>query len=217
MSGVSRRGFLAGLLLAPLAVAVAPEAFSAVRRRDWRAAALDRDRQLHLVRDSSNESAKFCYYRKGRGWQRKGYLAACHLLRDVQSKATFRMDPKLVDVLYLIQIWLRAKHLPYVIHINSGYRTPAHNAKLKGSAKKSMHMEGKAADIRIPGVSTEMLSKLAKAIGVGGVGVYVKNGFVHVDTGRRRTWTGVVDISDHTQEFWMAGYDGFEFDQLEAA
>lgn len=80
-----------------------------------------------------------------------------------------RMDPKLIDCLYLIQGWLRAKGKPYVIHILSGYRTSAHNRKLEreGAAKNSLHMRAMAADIRIPGVSARDIAQLAKAIGVG--------------------------------------------------
>lgn len=100
------------------------------------------------------------------------------------------MNPKLIDLLYLIQIWLRANNLPYHIIIQSGYRTPEHNATLKNAATNSEHVKGNAADIRIPGVQVEDLNRLALAIGVGGVGAYPRNGFIHVDVGRVRKWEG---------------------------
>jgi uncharacterized protein YcbK (DUF882 family) len=55
-------------------------------------------------------------------------------------------------------------------------------------AKNSLHMQAHAIDIRIPGVSTLTLRDAALALHEGGVGYYPRSGFVHVDTGRVRTW-----------------------------
>ena len=77
-------------------------------------------------------------------------------------------------------------------HVISGYRSPASNAKMaagsKGVAKKSLHMEGMAIDIRMPGVDLQHLHKAAKALGAGGIGYYAQSNFVHVDVGRVRSW-----------------------------
>ncbi|MDD2139670.1 DUF882 domain-containing protein [Pseudomonas putida] len=152
---------------------------------------LDRDRWLSLERGVTGEKAQFRYYKFGKGFEQQGYNMACHLLRDVEAGVTFRMNPKLLDTLWLIQGYLRIKKMPFHIIIQSGYRTPEHNARLAKAAKKSQHVLGNAADIRIPGLKTETLRQLAKAIGVGGVGFYPHNtGFVHVDVGRVREWTG---------------------------
>ena len=150
----------------------------------------DRDRWLSLERGATGEKAQFRYYKFGNGFEKQGYNIACHLLRDVEAGVTFGMNPKLLDTLYLIQGYLRIKKMPFHIIIQSGYRTPAHNARLAKAAKKSQHVLGNAADIRIPGLETDALTRLAKAIGVGGVGFYPHNGFVHVDVGRVREWTG---------------------------
>lgn len=64
------------------------------------------------------------------------------------------------------------------IVINSAYRTVSHNKKVGGSPT-SQHMNGRAADIVIHGLSPEQVSNLAKAVGFNGVGIY--NSFVHVD------------------------------------
>lgn len=219
--GLSRRRFLAALCLMPLVGAVRA---NAAPRIDWRVQLLQRDRVLALVRPDSNQKASFCYYRHGKGWQREGYQAACVLLRDVEYKKTVRMDPKLIDCLYLIQGWLRAKGKPYVIHILSGYRTSAHNRKLEreGAAKNSLHMRAMAADIRIPGVSARDIAQLAKAIGVGGVGIYPSKGFIHVDTGDKRSWVAQ-EFGDSSDVEWFASASldwesnlWTEFDQLVA-
>ncbi|MBY0446531.1 MAG: DUF882 domain-containing protein [Burkholderiales bacterium] len=151
---------------------------------------MDRDRWLSLERGATGEKAQFQYYRYGVGFDLKGYKIACHLLRDVESNVTHAMNPKLIDLLFICQGWLRVNKLPFHIIINSGFRTLAHNSRLPGAAKKSEHMNGNAADIRIPGVSVDALTRLAKQVGVGGVGIYPRNGFVHVDVGRLREWKG---------------------------
>ena len=82
----------------------------------------------------------------------------------------------------------RRHHQP--IELLSGYRTPATNAALKGSARDSMHMYGRAADIRIPGVAAADLAALMRLLQVGGVGRYDRQRFVHIDSGKPRSWTG---------------------------
>jgi uncharacterized protein YcbK (DUF882 family) len=55
-------------------------------------------------------------------------------------------------------------------------------------AKRSLHMQGRAIDVRLPGTRTLELKKAAIALKRGGVGYYAKSDFVHLDTGRFRTW-----------------------------
>ena len=194
MAGFTRRDFLLGLCAAGVMGVAAPAVASQRRRQDWRAVVLNRDRWLHLYRPASKETVRVYYYRRnqptGRRWQAKPYFQICKLLRDVEYGQSIRMSPKLIDLLYIIQAYLKANGKPYVIHITSGYRTPEHNKRLRGAASNSLHMQGLAADITVPGIPVSELSKLVKAIGVGGVGIYPRKNFVHVDVGRVRTWTG---------------------------
>ena len=99
-----------------------------------------------------------------------------------------QIDPRLLDSLYIMQQWLMAYERPHEIQVLSGYRTPEHNANLEGAAKNSMHLQGRAVDVHIPGMKTDVLSNMAKMIGVGGVGLYQDRGFIHVDTGPVRSW-----------------------------
>jgi|TARA_Y100001973_G_C5133906_1_gene299299 uncharacterized protein YcbK (DUF882 family) len=186
----TRRQFIKGAAQACLAALFAGAFPDGATGADWRQVALDRDRWLSLERASTGEKATFLYYRFGRGFDPEGYLTACHLLRDVKSGVAYRMNPKLIDLLYIIQIWLRANRQPFHIIIQSGYRTPEYNRTLANAARNSEHVNGNAADIRIPGVDIATLNRLALAIGVGGVGIYPNNGFVHVDVGRVRQWQG---------------------------
>jgi uncharacterized protein YcbK (DUF882 family) len=76
--------------------------------------------------------------------------------------------------------------------IISGYRSQATNAKLRKSsskvAKKSLHMSGRAIDIRLNDLKTIQLRDLARSLKSGGVGFYADSDFIHIDTGRVRTW-----------------------------
>lgn len=87
-------------------------------------------------------------------------------------------------------------HFQKPVTIISGYRSPARNEAV-GGAKKSQHMEAKAADIRIAGVPTEeiynRIDKLMAQgkIKTGGLGLYVSSNFVHYDTrGVKARWQG---------------------------
>lgn len=63
--------------------------------------------------------------------------------------------------------------------INSAFRTPEHNAKI-GGAPNSLHLEGRAFDIRATGVERLQLIYFARQCGFHGIGL--SNTFVHLDT-----------------------------------
>ena len=111
------------------------------------------------------------------------------ILRDHRSGEIKAIDVNLLELLYAISIKAKPQ-TPF--HIISGYRSPDTNKSLrknnKGVASRSMHMQGKAIDIRIPGFSTRQLRNVARKLKGGGVGYYPKSDFVHVDTGRVRYW-----------------------------
>lgn len=112
-----------------------------------------------------------------------------HILRDHRSGAAARMDLELFELLYSIRTKLGSRE-PF--HVISGYRSPLTNAKLRdhssGVAKKSLHMQGKAIDLNLPGRNLADLRKVAVAMKQGGVGYYPESNFVHVDVGRVRYW-----------------------------
>ena len=79
------------------------------------------------------------------------------------------------------------------LHINSGYRSPAWNAHVKG-AGHSQHVQGRAADIVLAGMTVKELHAAVlhlieqKIIKDGGVGLY--DNWIHYDHGSLRRWTG---------------------------
>jgi uncharacterized protein YcbK (DUF882 family) len=118
-------------------------------------------------------------------------LAALNrFLRDHYSGEVGTIDPQLFDILHRTQALLGTDR-PY--EIISGYRCPATNQRLRetrggGVASRSLHMDGRAIDVRLPGVPLAELRDAALELQAGGVGYYASSRFVHIDTGRVRRW-----------------------------
>jgi len=115
-----------------------------------------------------------------------------YFLRDHYSGEVGQIDPQLFDLLHNVRQAL-GSGVPLSYQIISGYRSPLTNARLRstrggGVASHSLHMEGKAIDIRLPGVPLAELRDAALSLKAGGVGYYPRDQFVHIDTGRVRTW-----------------------------
>lgn len=112
-----------------------------------------------------------------------------NFLRDFRTGEIHPIDPELFDILCGIKEKSGSRGR---IEIISGYRSPKTNSLLRskspGVAKKSLHMKGKALDIRLSDFSTKKLRDIAISLKRGGVGYYAKSNFVHIDTGRFRVW-----------------------------
>jgi len=136
----------------------------------------------------TGESLKTCYRSDGKLIHR-AVNRISHIMRDYRTGEIKPVDPGLLDLLHLIVMQARP-HAP--ISIISGYRSPRTNAALRrvtaGVAPKSLHMEGRAIDIRIPGCRTTALRQQAINLRRGGVGYYPESDFVHLDTGPVKSW-----------------------------
>lgn len=147
-----------------------------------------RERTLDLLQLHTDEHLRVTYWAGGT-FDDDALVQINHLLRDHRTGEKHPIDTGLLDLLHRVQLKLgRARE----IHVISGYRSPRTNSLLRqasgGVAKRSLHMQGQAIDIRIPGVATETVYAAARELKGGGVGLYRKSRFVHLDTGRVRTW-----------------------------
>ena len=110
-------------------------------------------------------------------------------LRDHRTNDIAAIDPQLLTLLDRVTALVSPGD---TLHVISGYRSPVTNQALAdqsdGVAKHSLHMEGKAIDIRIPGRNLSWLRDSALSLKGGGVGYYPNSQFVHIDTGRVRSW-----------------------------
>lgn len=127
-------------------------------------------------------------------WENGNYvpdaMAAINtIMRDHRCGEVHEIDPRLLDQLSALRT---AVDTSSPFEIISGYRSPASNAQLaaasSGVATRSLHMDGRAVDIRVRGVELSRLRDAALAMNAGGVGYYASSNFIHVDTGRPRRW-----------------------------
>ena len=128
-------------------------------------------------------------YRVGNKYLPEAFERLSYVMRDFRTNEVFPMDPRVIDILSVIHRKMDAT-APY--ETLSGYRSPRTNSMLRhetsGVANNSFHMYGQAVDVRIPGYSTGNIRKIARSLQAGGVGYYPRSNFVHVDTGKVRTW-----------------------------
>lgn len=148
------------------------------------------ERSIALLNLHTGEKVKATYWAEGQ--YQPDELSAIHrVLRDHRTGDIHEIDSHLIDMLNLLHQQMHGKQ-PF--HVISGYRSPKTNAMLSknssGVAKKSLHMQGRAIDIRLPGRELNELRKTAQHMKIGGVGFYPSSDFIHVDTGRVRSWQG---------------------------
>lgn len=99
-------------------------------------------------------------------------------------------DPIFIDK-NLVQLLQKIRnHFGKPITINSAYRTPTHNKKVGGETY-SQHLYGKAADIKIVGVTPKEIAKYTETLipNTGGIGIY--SSFCHIDVRSTKSrWNG---------------------------
>jgi len=145
-------------------------------------------RSLSIYNVHTGENLNTVYWENGR-YVPGALQEVDYFFRDFRANEVKPIDPGLLDLLHYIHAELETSK-PF--NLVSGYRSPATNAWLasrsEGVARHSMHVEGKASDINLPGRELSFLERVALALRLGGVGYYPRSGFVHVDTGRVRRW-----------------------------
>jgi len=181
-AGISRRRFLrngGALCLLPLAGVALPARASLEQSAT---------RRLSFAHTHTGERLSVSYFENGH-YVPESLARVQHLFRDFRSGEAHPIDARLLDLLHEMQV-LADREGRY--EIISAYRSPGTNARLrshsKGVAERSLHLQGQAIDVRLPGFDTRKLAGLARGLQRGGVGYYAKSDFVHVDTGRVRYW-----------------------------
>jgi uncharacterized protein YcbK (DUF882 family) len=147
-------------------------------------------RLLTFHNTHTGESLSVEYCREGR-YCAEGLARVNHVLRDHRNGAVHPIDPQLLDILHDVA---ERSDREAEFEVISGYRSPASNALLharsSGVARRSLHMDGRAIDVRLVGYDLARLRDRALDLRRGGVGYYRASRFVHLDTGRVRTWAG---------------------------
>lgn len=175
-SAARRRMVLKGLALAPLGLA------------GPRLAHAYEERALSFRHTHTDERLRIVYFERGK-YVPDSLARIDRLLRDFRTGDVHAIEPRLLDTVFA----LGAACGGGTFEIISGFRSSRTNAMLQstgggGVARHSLHMDGRAIDVRLVGFDTARLRDAAIALGRGGVGYYRASDFVHLDTGRPRTW-----------------------------
>lgn len=156
----------------------------------WTRPKLVVERDISFRHRHTGETLDLVYYANGR--YIPGALREVNwLLRDFRTDEVKEIDPQLLDLLYAVRQRLESNE---AYEVYSGYRSPETNARLRsegwGVARNSLHMQGMAIDIGLPGSASRHIANCALSLQRGGVGTYRRSSFVHLDVGEVRTWRG---------------------------
>ena len=181
-NAISRRGIIRAF--AATAIAAAP-AFPAAAGFLRGAGDI---RRVHMHNARTGETMSTIYWIEGR-YVRDALAEVNHFFRDWRRNEVKQIDNRTIDIIAATHRLVDASD-PFLLL--SGYRSPATNAMLRrrsgGVARKSLHMEGKAADLRLGSRSVSQVARAAASCGAGGVGRYSGSNFTHVDCGVARSW-----------------------------
>lgn len=179
---MSRRAFIGGVATGLTAASPAFAAAPAILKGagDFRA--------LNVINSHTDERLNCVYWIEGK-YVPEALEAFNYILRDWRQNQIRSIDPKTLDIMAATHCLLDCKE-PF--HIISGYRSPRTNAMLRESssrvAKNSYHLKGMAVDLSLSSRTVWEVSKAAKSLGAGGVGMYSRSNFTHVDSGPIRQW-----------------------------
>lgn len=181
-SRIHRRQFLKLGFAAASVIALPPRLSAGVPN------AAGPEKRLAFFNTHTHEHLDVCYCRAGR-YDGKALAEINQILRDHRTGEVGPIETDLLDLLHSLS---RRLDTGQPLHVISGYRSPETNAALRaksrGVASQSLHLFGRAIDIRVPGTCTAELRDAAIGLAAGGVGYYAQSDFVHVDTGRVRSW-----------------------------
>ncbi|WP_342452444.1 YcbK family protein [Pararoseomonas baculiformis] len=145
-------------------------------------------RRLNVKRAYTSDSFSGVYFTDGR-YVTEALRKLDWVFRDISREEVTPMDPRLFDVMHSVAARMEATDAFEVI---SGYRSPETNAATARRSSRvstvSLHMSGMAGDMRLPSRNSYEMARLAARMGLGGVGLYRRDGFVHLDCGVPRRW-----------------------------
>ena len=143
-------------------------------------------RRISMYSQRTGEAIDTVYFANGRSIP-EAFTEINTFMRDWRENRAMKYDPRNVDIL-AATLGLMETSEPYLMI--SGYRTPKTNRMLRGAASHSYHMKAMAADVRLRSRSVKQISGAAFACKGGGVGIYNRSNFVHMDCGPVRSWRG---------------------------
>lgn len=179
---LSRRLFLKTSLLATLALCSGQPVWASLTTAQPPA-------RLNLYNIHTGEKLDVTYRNEQGQYEDEALEAINWLFRCHHANEQHPIDIRTLDYLSLATAGLGSNR---EIHVVSGYRSPEYQTVLRRKGEKvarnSLHLQGRAIDIRIPGVSVATIRQAALRLQLGGVGYYPRKNFIHLDSGDFRTW-----------------------------
>jgi uncharacterized protein YcbK (DUF882 family) len=179
---INRRTFLGFGIITAASLIIPGVTFASVNNLP------ESERRLFLYNLHTKEDINIAYWKNG-NYVDDALNQLNYIFRDHYTGSVTTMDPKLFDFLFAIHQQIQSTE-PF--HLISGYRTKKTNEWLRkrnrNVSRKSLHIRGKAADIRLPEHKLKILRRAAYQLREGGVGYYPRSNFVHVDVGKVRFW-----------------------------
>ena len=174
---MNRRSFCTSVLAAASTAVMSPSrASSAVPR------------ELSFYHTHTGERLDVCYH-DGVGYVQDALFSIDYLLRDFRTGEVHPMDRGMLDLLSdLRTVTGRGGRFEIISAFRSKRTNEALRSRSGNVARSSLHLDGRAIDVRLAGFDTARLRDAAIALQRGGVGYYAQSDFVHVDTGRVRRW-----------------------------
>ncbi len=185
-----RRSFL-GLGAATLGGVVIPSLLSPALAGNFKGGIIGNGAKRVAFRNTHTGESFSGVYRVGHKYLPDAFKQINIVLRDFRTNEVHPIDPNVLDIMFMVHR-MTGQQRPF--DIISGFRSSKTNNMLRGRsknsgvAKKSLHMEGRAIDLRMDGFSSERIRDIAISLKAGGVGYYSKSNFVHMDTGDVRAW-----------------------------
>jgi uncharacterized protein YcbK (DUF882 family) len=139
---------------------------------------------LSITRQDTGEHLAVRYRGRNGAYNQAALAKISRLMRCSLTGKKTPVAVKLVELLDAVEDRFGQPELILL----SGYRTPRLNSQVPGAARRSLHMLGWAADIRIPGYSSDRVASYAMKMRAGGIGHYQNPGFTHLDAGQPRYW-----------------------------
>ena len=145
--------------------------------------------RLALYNTHTDERLEVTYREPSGQYDPDALSAIDHLLRCHYTNRVAKIDVRVIEFLDAVDKRLGGDN---EIHVISGFRSPEYNRLLRQKSRRvarhSLHLAGKAIDLRIPGIGLNVIKKTALDLRYGGVGYYPRKGFVHLDSGQFRYW-----------------------------
>lgn len=187
---MNRRSFL-GIGAATLGGVLIPSLVSPALANGFKGGVIGEGSRRLAFRNTHTGESFSGVYRVGDKYLPDAFRQINTVMRDFRTNQVYSMDPRVIDIIYTVHS-MTGQSKPF--EIISGYRSPKTNNMLRGRSKKSgvaqksLHMSGRAIDLRMEDFSTARLRDLAISLQAGGVGYYSKSNFVHMDSGDVRAW-----------------------------